>query len=119
MYVNCGPLIVFYFYHCILSFPNLLPLQVVILKKSEQLLGEQMFLHFNGPVTSDKILVHIFLRVRTFVTIINILLLSLEPGMEHKCDAKYAAATRPLLSTCFIPHGRLLSGCIPESIDVQ
>lgn len=87
MYVNCGHLIVSDFYHCVLSFPNCLPLPVVILKKKKQLLGEQMFIHFNGPVTSEKILMHIFLRVRTFVTIIDILLLFLEPQMEHKCYA--------------------------------
>lgn len=79
MYVNCGPLIVFYFCHCVLSFASFSPLQVVNLEKKKQLLGEQMFIQFNRSVISDKILLHIFLRVRAFVAAIDILVLFLEP----------------------------------------
>lgn len=53
MYIT-GGLIIFYFYHCILSFPNFLPLQVVVLKNKKSLHSEQMFISFNGPVTSGK-----------------------------------------------------------------
>lgn len=63
--------------------------------------------------------VHVFLSVRICVTITDILVLFLQLRAEPQCDAKYAAAASHQSSACFILHGRMLSDCIPESIDVQ